>query len=507
MSMVADINEELDIPDDLSEDEIKASICQSSFYEFVKEFWGEVIQETPKWNWHIEYICDQIQLRMERVFEELPRLDDLVCNISPGTTKSTVFSVMLPAWGWTRMPSLKFICGSYAYTLAMEMSRKCRDIIKSDKYQAMFPEIMLRDDQDAKELFANTRGGYRYSVGVGGSVMGRHGHVIIVDDPIDPAEALSETVLKSVNHWMSETLPTRKVEKSVTVTMLVMQRLAQDDPSGMRIDKGGQSPVFHICLPAEETEDINPPELREKYINGLMDPVRLSRAVLEDSHAHLGDYGYAGQFLQRPVPRGGGMFQTGNIKYDLTPPMNEMKSVVRYWDLAASSGSKNDWTVGAKMGLDLGGRFWILEIIRFRLTTFARDRRIRNTAERDGVGVRIGLEQEPASGGKSQAESTVRLLAGYVIQVDKVGESQQSKERAADAFSSQVNGGNVYVPTGVVWVKELLMEMMYFPFGRNDDQIDACSGAFNMLAKPKAYIGTLRGSPSGNRPPFINRPG
>src|SRR5438445_755620 len=107
-----------------TETELVASICKSSLYEFVQEFWGISSSETPVWNWHIEYLCDELQKMCERIFLGLPREYDLVANVAPGTSKSTVLSIMLPAWAWTRMPSFKFIGASYAYSLAMELSRK-----------------------------------------------------------------------------------------------------------------------------------------------------------------------------------------------------------------------------------------------------------------------------------------------------------------------------------------------------------------------------------------------
>jgi predicted phage terminase large subunit-like protein len=473
---------------DYTEEEILASICRISFYEFVREFWEEVVKEDPVWNWHIKYLCEEMQAVAERVFRGEEKQHDLIINISPGTTKSTICSVMFPAWAWARMTSCKIICGSYTSTLSLELSRKCRDVIKSEKYRAVFPEVRIREDQDAKGFFVNTKGGSRYSVGVGGSVMGMHAHFIIIDDPLDPQEAVSEASLRTANLWMSETLPSRKVNKAVTVTILIMQRLHQDDPTGNRLAKKDAAPVRHVCLPAELTDDVSPKECRDFYTNGLMDTVRLNRKVLDEAHAELLDYGYAGQFLQRPVPRGGGMFQTGKIITEaMRPPDSEFLDIVRYWDKAASH-MKGDWTVGVKLGLHRDRRTWVLDVDRFRLNTNARDRRMLLVATMDGRGVRIGLEQEPGSGGKESAEASVRMFAGYSVSVDKVGEQQGDKVKRADPLSSQVNGGNVVIAKAG-WNRDYLSELMYFPYGKWDDQVDASSGAYNKLAKPRLVVG------------------
>jgi hypothetical protein len=205
--------------------ELVASVCQDSFYDFLQEFWYEVPgQEEPVWNWHIHYLCDEYQRAAERVIRGLPKRRDGIINVPPGSTKSTIFSIMGPAWVWTRMPHCKFICASHTLLLALDLANKSRAIIQSEKYKACFPNIALRQDQNTKGYFANTRGGMRYSVGTGGSVIGMHGHIITVDDPLDPTAAASEEELKTANKFVTETLPTRKISKALTMTWLIMQR-------------------------------------------------------------------------------------------------------------------------------------------------------------------------------------------------------------------------------------------------------------------------------------------
>lgn len=468
-----------------------ASICRSSFFEFVKEFWETVVPEKPIWNWHIEYLCDEIQIVMERVFKGTPKEYDLIINICPGSTKSLVASVMLSAWCWVRMPSIRFIGVSFAYALAMDLSRKARDVIKSDKYQECFPEVRIRDDQDSKAHFINTRGGMRVAVGVDGSITGLHGHVIAVDDPIDPKQASSEADLRTANQFLAETLPSRKVDKSVTPTILIMQRLSEGDPTAVRIERRKSSPVKLICLPAELTADVNPPELKSRYINGLMDPIRLHKGVLKEAEAELGEYGYAGQFLQNPRPRGGGMFKTDRFKIvpaSYTP--SRYKIMARGWD-KASTLKAGAWTVGIKGLLDVDNNIWILDVIRDQWDSSLRERMIRQTAEDDGIRCVIGIEQEGGGGGKESAETTVRNLLGFSVRVWKVGESDGDKVKRADPFSSQVNGGTVYM-VEAPWNKEYIKELSFFPFSKYKDQVDASSVLCWLLKKPKIVVGSFR---------------
>ena len=116
----------------IDEYELIRSITKESFYEFVKEFWDTIVTETPIWNWHIEYLCNEAQIVCERMFKGLPKEYDLDVNVSPGSTKSTIFSEMLPAWIWTRKQSAVCICGSYTKELALDLALKCRDIILSE---------------------------------------------------------------------------------------------------------------------------------------------------------------------------------------------------------------------------------------------------------------------------------------------------------------------------------------------------------------------------------------
>lgn len=280
-------------------DRMMAATCRESYYEFFKEFWGTVSQDRLKLNWHIEKLCNELQLIAERVFLDKPKEYDLVWNCPPGTTKSLNASVLWNAWIWTRMPSARFGSGSYSERLALDLSRKARDCVTSDKYRRLFPEIELREDQNTKGFFMNTKGGQRYATGVGGTITGMHFHFIVVDDPIDPLGVMSDLVIKESNVWINETLADRCVEKQVTPFVLIMQRLHQMDPTGYWIETGKK--FRHRCLPADSNYPIVPKEWSQYYANGLLDPIRLPQSVLDDKLTN-GEAYYAGQYGQCLVP-------------------------------------------------------------------------------------------------------------------------------------------------------------------------------------------------------------
>lgn len=347
------------MPPRINPDLVKGERCRRRLFHFVQEFWGEIIPEDPVWNWHIEYLCDEIQrdvLRVCRLPEQMmqgfiipakgreAKLHDVLVNIPPGTTKSTILSVMLPAWVWTVDPTLRIGNASYAGDLSMGLAVKSRDIIQSDKYKAYFPLVRIRDDANNKGHYINTAGGERYATSTGGTIVGIHFHIIIIDDPVNTKEIASEITLEQACEFVNTTLSMRKVDKKVTLTIMVMQRLHEKDPSGSWLNMPGYK-IKHICLPARLDEDgeVNPPELAKHYVNGYLDPIRLDDEALAEALMKLGSYGYAGQMGQNPTPKGGGVWQQWFVAVpDKDMPLPEaMSGYGTDWDTAYTSVSTN----------------------------------------------------------------------------------------------------------------------------------------------------------------------
>lgn len=475
------------------------SITSERFFYFVQEFWGVVVPEDPVWNWHIEYLCDTFQKDAERVFRGEPKQHDTIVNISPGTTKSTILSIMAPAWVHARHPEMRVLCASHTQQLTFELGRKCRMVEESDLYRRAFPGVVPSKDQWTKSMFINTAQGGRLAATVGGmSPTGFHAHFLIVDDPLDPRQAgsVSEADITTANNFMSEVLPSRKVNKAVVPTWLIMQRLHQNDPTGFLLAKGKDT-IRHICLPAVRGTRVRPAHLRRHYVDGLMDPIRLNRKVLDEARVDLGEYGYSGQYLQDPVPRGGGMFKPHNIVIGRPPPMGSKQWVAlcRFWDKAGTKDG-GAYTVGLLMGRyrptgaakdGSEDEWWILDVVRVQLEAGEREKLLVNTAKADGHRVVVGIEQEPGSGGKESAQLTVKRLAGYRVRVvPAVG----TKEERADSWAVQVNDGG-FKMRRAEWNKDLTDEMKYFPVSKHKDQVDAGAGAFTILAHPGRRVGAV----------------
>lgn len=279
-------------------DKAKAELCRRDFFYFVKEFWDTVVTQPAVYNWHIEYLCKELQRVGWKLINREKKESDIIINIPPGATKSTIVSIMWPAWLWCIQPNMKIISGCYAATLSNELSTKSRTIIESERYKKYFPIVKIREDQNVKSNFQTTLGGARYTTSTGSAITGFHADLIVIDDPQNPELANSVTERNKTNTWVSETLSSRKTNREVSLTVLVQQRLHPNDVTGYLLSRGKN--YNHICLPAELNKALQPASLSEYYVDGLLDATRLNRTVLAESQLEYGGKGYNTQMLQQP---------------------------------------------------------------------------------------------------------------------------------------------------------------------------------------------------------------
>lgn len=490
-------------------DIVEAELCRRSLYHFLKVMWPEVSGDKLRANWHLKYLSRELEILAERVSKEQPSPYDLLVNIPPGTTKSTLISIMFPTWCWIRWPWMRFISTSYAAALSLEHSDKARELVRSDTFKRLFPNLDVRVDKDTKSNFALTyeeydprqkrvvtkKGGNRYSTSFGGTITGFHGHILIVDDPLNPVQAASDVELNKANTWIDETLSSRRINKACSPIIYIMQRLHQNDVSGYLLEKYEKdpemSPLKHICLPGdilEYGENLKPPYLKKYYLGGLLDPVRMNEKVLAKMKAALGQYGYAAQFGQAPTPPGGGMFQTQNLQImDDIPNGTSRVKTIRFWDKAATETDRSAYTCGVKMSKLSNGIYVVEDVRRGRWASHKRESFIRATAEADGYDVIIWHEREPGSGGLDSARGTTLNLTGFMVHTEG---ATGDKVVRADPFSVQLNMGNVILLRGE-WNKEYIAELSLFPYSKYKDQVDASSGAFNKLLGKRKEAGAI----------------
>jgi len=279
------------------QEKIKAELCKRDFYFFIKEFWEQADTSIPVWNWHIEYLSNTLQEDIQLLLEGKEKKSDIIINCPPGTSKSMIISVLLPAWILINKPTTRIITASYSNTIALELSMKTRNLMLSNKFIDYFPNIILKDDENTKSNYKTRDGGGRFVTSTGSNILGMHGDIIICDDVQNLQTIYSDVERKRVNDWVTGTLSTRKTDKLNSLMIFVQQRLHQLDLTNYLLSIGTYK---HIVLPGYLNDCLKPNNLKEKYINGFLDVDRLNEKALNQLKTMLGSKNYNAQILQNP---------------------------------------------------------------------------------------------------------------------------------------------------------------------------------------------------------------
>ncbi|HET9848700.1 MAG TPA: hypothetical protein VFR68_09125 [Candidatus Dormibacteraeota bacterium] len=274
---------------------------------FARCFTQLVSEEELQMGWHVELMAS----KLVAVYEG--RIRRLAVNVPPRHLKSLICSVAYPAWCLGHNPSATIMCVSYAHELSEKHARDCRAIMMSEWYRKLFPETRLDSARPAAHNLLTTAGGCRYASSVDGVLTGRGAGTIIIDDPMKPDEAASETERERVNRWYDQTLLSRLNNKKTGAIVLIMQRLHEDDLTGHVLQQGGWE---HVRIPAIAEEDEEhrcetpwgPKVFRRKRGEALQ-PERESLEDLAELKRDMGSYAFAGQYQQAPAPAGGGWVQ------------------------------------------------------------------------------------------------------------------------------------------------------------------------------------------------------
>jgi predicted phage terminase large subunit-like protein len=447
---------------------------------FVREAW-HVLEPTAKYrhNWHIDAICQHLEAVTDG------KINRLLINVPPGSSKSLLVSVMWQAWEWgpRGKRSTRYLTTSFNDGPVKRDTRKCRDLMLSEWYRSLWPEVVL--DRTGETSFSNTSTGTREGVPFG-SLTSQRGDRLVIDDPHSTETAESAADRLATTRKFREGAQNRLNDQEASAIVVIMQRLHEEDVSGV-IAKVGMEYV-HLMLPMEfeperacETEiGFRDPRQAE---GELLDPIRFPRDTVEKLKRDMGTYAYAGQYQQRPAPRAGGMFQRGDFEIVDAVPAGGKRC--RAWDFAASKekpGKQPDWTVGLRM-LYVGGVFYVEAVERGRWSPSEVEKTLKNTASQDGTDIVIRMPQDPGAAGKADAETKIKLLAGYSLKVETV--SGEKTLRATPA-AAQAEAGNVKLLRGS-WNDAFLDEVCTFPNGQFDDQVDAFADALNQLALGYTY--------------------
>lgn len=439
---------------------------------FIREGWHVLEPSQPYVHgWHIDVLCEHLEAVTDG---DITRL---LINIPPGTMKSLITSVFWPAWEWgpRGLPSMRYLTTSYSEKYVKRDSRRMRDLVQSEWFQSLWPEITLA--RAGEMSFANTKMGNREGVAFA-SLTGGRGDRVIIDDPHSTETAESPTERENTTRIFRESVPTRLNNPATSAIVVIMQRLHDKDVSGQILSLG--LGYEHLMLPMEFEPDrrchtsigFTDPRSAE---GDLLFPERFPRDVVERDKKIMGDYAVAGQLQQRPAPREGGLIKAGLI--DVVEALPTGLHMVRGWDLAGTEAKmkRGDYTVGAKLGRSRDGVIYIVDIIRGRMGPEEVESTIGNTGKADRCAQSI--PQDPGQAGKAQVLHLAKKLHGVPVTFSV--ESGEKAVRAA-GFAAQVNAGNVKM-LRAPWNDDLLAELRPFPGGQFDDQVDAVSRAFNAL--------------------------
>jgi predicted phage terminase large subunit-like protein len=422
-------------------------------------------------NWHIKAIAYQLD-RVRR--GEITRL---IINMPPRYLKSLTVTVAFTAFLLGHEPSRRIFSISYGDDLSAKHASDFRSIVQAPWFKRAFRKMKIRRSVDGELI--TTESGFRKSTSVSGPLTGLGGDLFIIDDPQKPVDAQSELRRNGLNQWVSNTLMSRLDNKQTGAIIVVMQRVHQDDLSGFLLNSSDDWNV--LSLPAiaevEETIPIGNGEFHHRQVGEALHPALESLDTIGKQQKVMGPDVFAAQYQQSPVPPGGAMIQRAWLRYyDVAPELGSGR-VIQSWDTAAKDGAQNDWSVCTT---------WLLVDNHFYLLDVTRDRyqypQLRDTALALAERYRPStILIEDASTGIALAQELNQSRHCYIkpipVERDKIGRLyvQQGK------FST----GLVLFPRGASFLPELEAELLVFPQGRNDDQVDSITQA--LAYDPLAY--------------------
>lgn len=398
----------------------------------------------------------------------------LLIHGPPQHGKSLIISQRFPAWAVGQHPTLRVRVACYNVTHAERFGRVNLDILRDATVAPLLPgdawhvpavapsgewsTAARRSARDANPSFV--------ALGLGTGFTGLGADLVILDDPYKNAqEARSPAVNAMLWDWWTQVVEPRLNPDTRVIVMF--HRWWEGDFAGRLIEAGGWRLRRFPALADGGADDPT-----GRVIGEPLSP-RFDAAYLATKRQALGT-AFAALYQGSPVPSEGGLFKGGAARFVDAAP--EDATLLRRWDVAATHAG-GDATVGVLMALHQG-RCTVADVVRGQWGPDERDAAILATAARDGKRVAQVLPQDPGAAGKAQAQAFVRLLAGYSVRT--VRESGDKVVRA-DPFASQWNAGTIAVVRGA-WNRAFLDELLAFPYGQHDDQVDAASGAFAELA-------------------------
>lgn len=446
------------------------ALTRIDFNVFVERVFVELNGNTPYIdNFHIALLC--AELEAVRRGENLR----LAIALPPRSLKSILVSVAFPAWLLGHNPSTKIICPSYAQPLADDFARDCLQVVQSAWYRRLFPATRLVTNRQPVAAFETTAGGFRRATSVGGALTGFGADVIVVDDPTKPGEAISDVERAKANAWAQHTLFTRLNDKARGAIILAMQRLHEDDMIGYI---ASVTPLKIVSFPAiaqeDEAHEFRTPfgtRRHERRAGEALHPEREPIDLLERQRTAMGTRLFSAQYLQMPAPPGGSLVKPEWFpRFDIVnPPVFDQ--VVQSWDTASKASELSDYSVCTTWG-KRNRQLFLLHVMRKRLEYPDLKRAIVSQAHT--FGAQTVLIEDAASG-----ISLIQDLKRDGFYKANAIKPKGDKVMRIQSHTAAIEAGQVFVPSSAPWLDDYLHEMMMFPSGRHDDQVDSTSQALD----------------------------
>jgi predicted phage terminase large subunit-like protein len=466
----------------MSPDELNA-MTRADFHTFVIRCFMELnpsLKFLP--NWHIEVLAAKLQDVRQGITRRL------IINIPPRHLKSLAASIALPAWLLGHDPTLSIINATYGQELSDKFARDCRAIMSTAWYQAVF-STRLTSNRAALQELTTTKGGSRFSTSIGGVLTGRGADVIIIDDPLKPSDAMSESRRAAANDWYDGTLYSRLNDKEKGIILIVMQRLHEDDLVGhVQLSKGWDQVSFAAIAEVDETHEISTPfgnRTFSRKTGEALHPERESLDTLATIRSTMGTYNWAGQYQQSPAPTGDAMVKA--IWFPRYVPGEQpgmFDRIVQSWDTANKPSELADYSVCTTWGIK-GAHFYLLDVLRKKLSYPDLRRAVIDQSVFHQP--KVILIEDKASGTQLIQDliaDGLRTVTRYVPSGDKV--------MRLNSQTATMEHGFVHLPTEASWLADYLHEMTIFPNGRHDDQVDSTAQMLDWCKIPIPGSGMLQ---------------
>lgn len=452
---------------------LRDAIIRTNFSAFVqKTFQTLSPSDTYAHNWHIDAISDKLELVRRG---EIKRL--IIC-VPPRSMKSIICSVAFPAFMLGHDPTKRIIAISYGADLAVKLNNDCREVMNSSWYRQIFTQTKISRQKNTESEFATTRSGYRIASSIKGSLTGRGGDILILDDIIKPTDVFSDNKRNEVNEAFFNTILSRLNDKRTGAIIIVMQRLHEDDLVGRLLrEQPGEWTVVSLPAIAEQEERIEIGEglYHVRRVGDVLHEAREPRSVLDSLKAQLGSTVFAAQYQQSPIPRDGAMIKRAWIRrYDQLPQRNSSTRVLQSWDPALQENEHADFSVCTT---------WVYQDKRYYLDDVFRARIDYPTLKAQAISLAATHKPnviliEDAGIGTALAKELQRLG----LPAKAVKPEFDKRTRMAIQLA-KIEGGLVFFPNRPPWPDDVEAEVFSFPSGRHDDVVNSMSQA---LAYPIA---------------------